>query len=110
MREQFNVPRSLSRRRFMVLTGLALGTGGLLAACQSAAPATPTSAPPSKAAPGTTGASPLKGTKLTIIGGNSYVPAQDGQVDALVKQLSADTGMDDPALTDLAGVKVSPPH
>ena len=42
----------------------------------------------------TTGASALKGTKLTIIGGNSYVPAQDGELDDLVKQLSADTGMD----------------
>src|SRR5207302_3013149 len=68
---------------------------GLLAACQSAAP--PASPPPPAAAtsaPLTTGASALKGTKLTIIGGNSYVPAQDGQVNALVKQLSADTGMD----------------
>ena len=35
-------------------------------------------------APVTTGASALKGTKLTIIGGNSYVPAQDAQVDALI--------------------------
>ena len=101
MTEQFNAPRSLSRRRFMVLTGIALSAGGLLAACQSAAPAASPAAPPtaagaapSKAAPVTTGASALKGTKLTIIGGNSYVPAQDGELDALVKQLSADTGMD----------------
>jgi multiple sugar transport system substrate-binding protein len=101
MTEQFNAPRSLSRRRFIVLTGITLGAGGLLAACQAAAPAASPAAPPTaagvapnKAAPVTTGASPLKGTKLTIIGGNSYVPAQDGQVDALVKQLSADTGMD----------------
>src|SRR5215217_5662309 len=47
-----------------------------------------------QAAPVTTGANPLKGTSLTIIGGNSYVPAQDGLIDAMVKQLSADTGMD----------------
>ena len=101
MTEQFNPPRPLSRRRFMVLTGVALGAGGLLAACQSAAPAASPAAPPtaagaapSKAAPVTAGASALKGTKLTIIGGNSYVPAQDGELDALVKQLGADTGMD----------------
>src|SRR5438874_4494293 len=101
MSEQLIAPRSLSRRRFMVLTGIAIGAGGLLAACQAAAPAaspaappTAAGAPPSKAAPVTTGASALKGTKLTIIGGNSYVPAQDGELDALVKQLSADTGMD----------------
>ncbi len=101
MIEQITAPRSLSRRRLIVLTGVALGAGGLLAACQSAAPAASPAAPPtaagaapSKAAPVTTGASALKGTKLTIIGGNSYVPAQDAQVDALIKQLSADTGMD----------------
>src|SRR5207244_7503042 len=73
----------------------ALGAGGLLAACQSAAPAAPTgSGAAATAAPVTTGANSLKGTKLTIIGGNSYVPAQDGELDALVKQLSQDTGMD----------------
>src|SRR5437868_13789390 len=101
MSEQLIAPRSLSRRRFMVLTGIAIGAGGLLVACQAAAPAASPAAPPtaagaapSKAAPVTTGASALKGTKLTIIGGNSYVPAQDGELDALVKQLSADTGMD----------------
>src|SRR5258708_12032130 len=100
MIEQITAPRSLSRRRLIVLTGVALGAGGLLAACQSAAPAASPAAPPtaagvapSKAAPVTTGASALKGTKLTIIGGNSYVPAQDAQVDSLIKQLSADTGM-----------------
>src|SRR5438128_1017260 len=82
--------RSLSRRRFLVTTGTALGVGGLLAACQAPSPP----AAPTTAAPVTTGASPLKGTKLTVIGGNSYVPAQDGQVDALIKQLSQDTGMD----------------
>ena len=101
MSEQLIAPRSLSRRRFMVLTGIAIGAGGLLAACQAAAPAASPAAPPTavgaaanKAAPVTTGASALKCTKLTIIGGNSYVPAQDGELDALVKQLSADTGMD----------------
>src|SRR5438105_15245660 len=78
-----------SRRRFLVTASAALGAGGLLAACQAPSPAAPTTA-----APVTTGASPLKGTKLTVIGGNSYVPAQDGQVDALIKQLSQDTGMD----------------
>src|SRR4051794_11742992 len=84
-----------SRRRFLVLSSVALGAGGLLAACQSAAPAAQTSAgTAATAAPLTTGASPLKGTKLTIIGGNSYVPAQDGELDALVKQLSQDNGMD----------------
>jgi len=104
--QQFG-PRSLSRRRFLQVSSVAivaLGAGGLLAACQSAA--TPAAAPAgasatakpaaaaATAAPVTTGASPLKGTKLTIIGGNSYVPAQDGELDDLVKQLSADTGMD----------------
>ena len=92
--QQFDARRSLSRRRLLVLTGVALGTGGLLAACQAAAPAAPPAGAPATAAPGTTGASPLKGTKLTIIGGNSYVPAQDGLIDNMVKQLSADTGMD----------------
>src|SRR5438132_3289383 len=96
---QFAPSRALSRRRFLVLSSVALGAGGLLAACQSAAaPVAPAAAPPAPpaatAAPVTTGASPLKGTKLTIIGGNSYVPAQDGELDALVKQLSQDTGMD----------------
>ena len=71
--QQFDARRSLSRRRLLVLTGVALGTGGLLAACQAAAPAAPPASAPATAAPGTTGASPLKGTKLTIIGGNSYV-------------------------------------
>ncbi|HTD79986.1 MAG TPA: hypothetical protein VK898_20285, partial [Chloroflexota bacterium] len=90
--QPFDAPRSFSRRRFLVLSSVALGAGGLLAACQAAAPAA--TVPGATSAPLTTGASPLKGTKLTIIGGNSYVPAQDGQVDALVKQLSQDTGMD----------------
>ena len=81
----------MSRRRFLLLTTTVLGAGGLLTACQSAAPPT---AAPATAAPGATGASPLRGTKLTIIGGNSYVPAQDGELDALVKQLGQDTGMD----------------
>src|SRR5437879_13556870 len=95
MTEQlFDAPHSWSRRRFMVLTGVALGAGGLLAACQAAAPSAPTAGPVGKAAPVTTGASALKGTKLTIIGGNSYVPAQDGLIDAMIQQLSADTGMD----------------
>src|SRR5207248_11174699 len=95
MSEQlFAPPHSLLRRRFIVLTGVALGAGGLLAACQAAAPAAPTAGRVSKAAPVTTGASALRGTKLTIIGGNSYVPAQDGELDALVKQLSQDTGME----------------
>jgi multiple sugar transport system substrate-binding protein len=93
-KQLFDGPRSLSRRRFLVITGAALGAGGLLAACQPTAPAAPAAAPAGNAAPGTTGASPLKGTKLTIIGGNSYVPAQDGLLDATVKQLSDDTGMD----------------
>ncbi len=88
-------PRALSRRRFLVLSSVTLGMGGLLAACQSAAaPTAPASGAPAAVAPVTTGASPLKGTKLTIIGGNSYVPAQDGELDDLVKQLSQDTGMD----------------
>ncbi len=86
----FSRPSSLTRRRLLLSTGIALGIGGLLAACQAPSPA----AAPTTAAPVTTGASPLKGTKLTIIGGNSYVPAQDGQIDALIKQLSQDTGMD----------------
>ena len=90
--QPFDAPRSFSRRHFLVLSSVALGAGGLLAACQAAAPAA--TVPGATSAPLTTGASPLKGTKLTIIGGNSYVPAQDGQVDALVKQLSQDTGMD----------------
>jgi multiple sugar transport system substrate-binding protein len=87
----FDSPGAVSRRRFLALTSVALGVSGLLAACQAAAPTSPA---PATAAPVTTGASPLKGTKLTIIGGNSYVPAQDGELDALVKQLSQDTGMD----------------
>jgi multiple sugar transport system substrate-binding protein len=107
--QSFEGPRALSRRRFLFVSGVALGAGGLLAACQSAAaPPAPTSAPAAAptgaaakpaaaaptAAPVTTGASALKGTKLTIIGGNSYVPAQDGELDNLVKQLGQDTGMD----------------
>jgi multiple sugar transport system substrate-binding protein len=107
--QQFDGPRALSRRRFLVLSSFALGAGGLLSACQSAAaPSAPPAGAPATAAPAgaapaaaaatvapvTTGASPLKGTKLTIIGGNSYVPAQDGELDDMVKQLSLDTGMD----------------
>src|SRR5947209_8066140 len=94
--QHFAHSRSLSRRRFLVLSSVTLGVGGLLAACQSAATpaAAPASGTGSTVAPVTTGASPLKGTKLTIIGGNSYVPAQDGELDALVKQLGQDTGMD----------------
>jgi multiple sugar transport system substrate-binding protein len=98
-----------SRRQFLrlSLTTALVGAGGLLAACQAAAPAAPTSAPaaptsaaagaaaaPANATPVTTGASPLKGTKLTILGGNSYVPAQDGEVDQLIAQLNENTGMD----------------
>src|ERR1700724_1066998 len=96
MSQQFDSPRAFSRRRFLILSSLALGASGLLAACQSAAApaAAPTAVPKAQAAPVTTGASALKGTKLTIIGGNSYVPAQDGELDAMVKQLSQDTGMD----------------
>ena len=101
--QQFDSARSLSRRRFLFLSSVALGAGGLLAACQSAA--APAAPPPAaatcrRAAAATAraryhrGASALKGTKLTIIGGNSYVPAQDGELDDLVKQLSQDTGMD----------------
>jgi multiple sugar transport system substrate-binding protein len=84
---------AFSRRRFLVLTTVGLGATTLLAACQSAAPPAPASAP-ATTAPAANGASSLKGTKLTIIGGNSYVPAQDGELDALVKQLSDETGMD----------------
>ncbi len=101
-----------SRRHFLrlTLTTAFVGAGGLLAACQAAAPAAaPTSAPPApttaasaptpapapaNATPGTTGASPLKGTKLTILAGNSYVPAQDGELDDLVTQLNQNTGME----------------
>src|ERR1700738_1897981 len=70
---QFDRPRALSRRRFLVLSSVALGTGGPLPAVQPAAPPpAPPAAAPATVAPVTTGASPLKGTKLTIIGGNSY--------------------------------------
>ncbi len=99
---------SRSRRHFLrlTLTTAFVGAGGLLAACQAAAPAAaPTGAPPApptaanapaaaNATPGTTGASVLKGTKLTILAGNSYVPAQDGELDDLVTQLNQNTGME----------------
>jgi hypothetical protein len=74
MRQQpFAGRRSLSRRGFLVMGSAVLSVGGLLAACQSPSPSS--SAPPAQptAAPVTTDASPLKGIKLTIIGGNSYV-------------------------------------
>ena len=35
----------------------------------------------------------LRGTSLTVIAGNSYVPEQNGLVDQLVAKLAADTGM-----------------
>ncbi|MFN8634785.1 MAG: extracellular solute-binding protein [Chloroflexota bacterium] len=64
----------------------------------AASPATGAQAP--QAAPAAVAAKPaapnpaLKGTKLTVIAGNSYVPEQNGLVDALVKQLADETGMD----------------
>jgi multiple sugar transport system substrate-binding protein len=110
--------RSMTRRRF--LTFAALGGGSaLLAACRPSSPTAPTSVPaktePAKTDPAPkTGAAPaetkpaaqtapaapakpaanLKGTRLTVIAGNSYVPEQNGLVDQLVAQLAADTGMD----------------
>jgi multiple sugar transport system substrate-binding protein len=91
---EFAGQRAWSRRRFLIAATAALGATGVLAACQAPAPASPPAAAPQTTAPVTTGASPLAGTKLTILGGNSYVPAQDKLVDDLVAQLSKDTGMD----------------
>jgi multiple sugar transport system substrate-binding protein len=62
--------------------------------------ASPGASPAAQAAPGVqvapSAAAPnpaLKGTSLTVIAGNSYVPEQNGLVDQLVAQLAADTGM-----------------
>jgi multiple sugar transport system substrate-binding protein len=111
--------RSITRRRFLVLAGALSGGAALLAACRPSSPvaaptAAPTSAPakpaeskpaetkpaapaaqaqPTQAAPAKPTGS-LKGTRLTVIAGNSYVPEQNGQVDELVAQLARDTGME----------------
>jgi multiple sugar transport system substrate-binding protein len=52
-----------------------------------AAPASAVAAKPAAPNPA------LKGTSLTVIAGNSYVPEQNGLVDQLVAKLAADTGM-----------------
>src|SRR5438093_1333161 len=98
-------------RRAVVRWSLAGALAPLLAACAAAAPPTP--APPTEApkaaapaaTPGTSvqpaapaaGAKPggsLAGTKLTILTGNSFVPAQDKLVDDMVAALAQRTGMD----------------
>src|SRR6266511_5486042 len=83
-----------SRRRFLIAATAALSATGILAACQAPAPGAPSAGAPATTAPASTGAKALACTKLTILGGNSYVPAQDKLVDDLVAQLSRDTGMD----------------
>ena len=74
-------PRSpISRRRFLHTTA-ALGGGSLLAA--------------GGLRPGPARAQgSLKGTKLTIIAGNWYVPETNKMLDELVASLAKDTGMD----------------
>ncbi|MCC6178150.1 MAG: extracellular solute-binding protein [Chloroflexi bacterium] len=62
-------------------------------AASPAAGASPAASPAAQAAPAKpTGT--LKGTRLTIIAGNWYVPENNVQLDQLVAKLSADTGME----------------
>ena len=70
----------ISRRRFLTATA-ALGGGGLLAAGGVR--------PRAARAQGS-----LKGTKLTIIAGDWYVPETNKMLDELVAGLSKDTGME----------------
>ena len=70
----------ISRRRFLTTTA-ALGGGGLVAAGSMR--------PRPARAQGS-----LKGTKLTIIAGDWYVPETNKMLDELVASLSKDTGMD----------------
>ena len=111
-----NVVGSLSRRRFLALAAVG-GSAALLAACRPQSPvaaptAAPTAAPkteqkpaetkpagaaaqaqPTQAAPAKpTGT--LKGTRLTVIAGNWYVPENNDQLDQLAAQLQRDTGLD----------------
>src|SRR5687768_401156 len=97
----------LSRRTFVRWSSASALTP-LLAACAAAAPtATPAPAPkPADAAKPATAAQPaapaagakpggsLAGTKLTVLTGNSFVPAQDKLDDELVANLGKETGMD----------------
>ncbi|HEY3078687.1 MAG TPA: extracellular solute-binding protein [Chloroflexota bacterium] len=104
-------PASVSRRRLIGLIAaasalpLAVACGATAPAATSvpakaaeapkpteaAKPAQPAAAPPATSAkPGGS----LAGTKLTVLTGNSFVPAQDKLVDNMVADLGQQTGMD----------------
>lgn len=87
--------RRISRRRFIAFAAAAGGATGLLAACQPAGPAAqPTPAAKTGPAQSTGGANQLKGTKLTVIAGDWYVPETNRMLDQLAADLGKETGME----------------
>lgn len=103
---QRSLARRLGRRSF--LAGLSITASGLLAACAGSPSTSPTVSPVSANSPPTAPAvaptkapaavsapstGTLKGTKLSILAGQWFVPATNTMFDDMVKKLNADTGM-----------------